>query len=178
MYKYTNLTLQEIQDLAPLFGCKFAVYMLLRLFAGSNGVAYPSQATLADLSGFNARNIRTALKQLQEAGKIEHIGYHQGAISTAKYRVGSNDPIGSNDPKGADQMILPSRIKRSYPLGSNDPTIIKKDKQKEEYKENEPPVIFPSQSSQSNQSTQSTQSPKPKFKLRDSLINWDTIKRI
>ena len=176
MYKYTNLTLQEIQDLAPLFGCKFAVYMLLRLFAGSNGVAYPSQATLEDLSGFNARNIRTALKQLQEAGKIEHIGYHQGAISTAKYRVGSNDPIGSNDPKGADQMILPSRIKRSYPLGSNDPTIIKKDKQEEEYKDNAP-VIFPSQSSQS---TQSTQSPISRFheKLKNSSINWDAIKRI
>ena len=78
MYKYHKLSLEEIQRLSPLLGCKFAVLMLLKLYAGSNGVAYPSQSTLSELSGFNTRNIRAAIKKLIEAGEIVQIGYHYG----------------------------------------------------------------------------------------------------
>ena len=67
MYKYTKVTLEEIQrSCSRLLGCKFAVlYAPQALFAGSNGVAYPSQKPAsADLSGYNARNIRAAIKKL------------------------------------------------------------------------------------------------------------------
>lgn len=171
MYKYTKVTLDEIQRLAPLLGCKFAVLMLLRLYAGSNGVAYPSQKSLSDLSGYNARNIRAAIKKLIEAGEIVQVGYHNGLQRTAKYRVGSSSPIGSNDPKGEDQMILGGRIIESYRVGSNDPTIITKEDNKEE-KEDNKPSDFSLSDSQSTQSTQSTFNPKK------SRINWDTIKRL
>jgi hypothetical protein len=68
-------------------------------------------------------------------------------------------------------MILEGRIIESYRVGSNDPTIITKEDNKEEKEDNEP-SDFSLSDSQSTQSTQSTFTPKK------SRINWDTIKRL
>jgi hypothetical protein len=58
-------------SIAAMGQVAFAVYMVLRSFAGQDERCYPSVATLAALSGVHGRGVRYALQRLVELGFVE-----------------------------------------------------------------------------------------------------------
>ncbi len=170
MYKWTKITVEEIERYASVFGAKASVYFLIKMFAGSQGVAYPSQQSLSKLTGFSVRAIRKALKQLQQEGMISHVGYEQGLMRTAKYRVGTKVPTPQ------EQKCLGGRNKSADGVGTKVPTNKNQENEsREEENENEnSSVSSPSFSSEQLQNKTTNQT---KTKT-DLFIDWDQITRI
>lgn len=170
MYKWTKITLEEIEGYASVFGAKASVYFLLKMFAGSQGVAYPSQHRLSKLTGFSVRAIRKALKQLQEEGMISHVGYEQGLMRTAKYRVGTKVPTPQ------EQKCLPNRNKSAEGVGTKVPTNKNQENESRE-EENENENASNSSPSFSSEELQNQTTNQTKTKT-DLFIDWDQITRI
>ena len=87
MYRYTRITRDELNLLSPHIGAKGAVYLALKLFAGSNNTAYPTRSTLSEITGYSVPSVARALSQLLEAKLITRTGYQtlKSGQSTAVY---------------------------------------------------------------------------------------------
>ena len=130
MFKFTTITKEEITRYAQTLGAPASVYLLLKLYGGKAGIAYPSQKSLSDLTGFSERTIRRALKQLQDDHMIDHLGYKQGLIRTAIYRVGQIRPPPQHPP---DRSGRGGRTDLAGGVGQIWPPINKKEKKKDNY---------------------------------------------
>ena len=77
-----------LQDLAAKASCKGEILTLLGLmtFADANGMAWPSQSTLAKRTRLPLRSIQRAMARLEASGMIEKTGETAGR-SVVKWRV-------------------------------------------------------------------------------------------
>ena len=159
MYEYTIITREEVKAHAKVFGATVSVYLILKMYAMKENIAYPSQRTLSEWTGFTTRAVRKALKTLKERGLIRQVGYQKGLIKTAIYKIValekeavSNEQLIPNTlvstppkivPIDKENKFLSGRNNGSGRIGSNVPTKNKKEKKEDNYDEKSPIKINP-----------------------------------
>ena len=84
MYHWTKISKEEINSLPP--NCVWAVYFVLKMFMGSNGVAYPSRETIADVVGCSKSSVKRAIKELIDRGLIVRDGFEPKS-QTARFKL-------------------------------------------------------------------------------------------
>lgn len=123
MFRYTRITRDELAKISPLIGCKGAVYIALKLYAGTNNRAYPTRQTLSEITGYSVPSVARALSQLLEAKLIQRIGYHEhkGGQSIPVYSF----PVYSTAPQTRTKSdSSETRIKSDTPYQNlDDPRI-------------------------------------------------------
>jgi hypothetical protein len=73
-------------------GAERAVYMALESYADSSGVAWPSRATIADLTGYSIGAVKKALCRLREVGLVESVQVmRRGGIVGCRYWLATYD---------------------------------------------------------------------------------------
>jgi DNA-binding transcriptional MocR family regulator len=89
VFKWAKIQIEDIQQGAKILGTKTCVFYLLKMYAGKTDemLAYPSQSTLAEISGLSVSSIAKALKQLKDAGWIALEGYTDTPMRTAIWRI-------------------------------------------------------------------------------------------
>lgn len=85
MFKWTKISQAEMAALKMT--AESAVYFTLKMFMGTNGIAYPAASTLAEITGFSVKQIRRATKSLKEKGLIVRDGFDSRS-QTARYKLG------------------------------------------------------------------------------------------
>ena len=101
-----------------------AVYFTLKMFMGSGGVAYPSHATIASLTGLSVVSVRKAKNKLLEKGLIVRDGFDT-VKQTARFKL----------PNGGDTVVTRGGGKQSI-------TNKEKENKKENKKEQKQPNPF------------------------------------
>ena len=94
MYRWTKITREEMTALH--MSAESAVYFTLKMFMGSRGVAYPSHATIASLTGLSVVSVRKAKNKLLQKGLIVRDGFDP-VNQTARFKL----------PKGGDTVVTP-----------------------------------------------------------------------
>jgi len=119
--QFIKVTKQDAILFNQLSKAAIMVLIHMRFYAGANGEAYPSKATLADDTGLSIGSIKRALKELKEAGAINLKAARR--TSTNVWEIGGSKidqngiiskPMGiKNDPQkdqkrsiGGSKMIL------------------------------------------------------------------------
>ena len=69
-----------------------AVYFTLKMFMGTNGVAYPAASTLAEVTGYSIKQVRRATKSLKEKGLLVRDGFDSRS-QTARYKLGDESGV-------------------------------------------------------------------------------------
>lgn len=84
VYRWTKISKEEINSLPT--NSVWAVYFILKMFMGSNGVAYPSASTIAEIAGCSVKSVRRATKELLDRGLIVRDGFdHKN--QTARFKL-------------------------------------------------------------------------------------------
>jgi hypothetical protein len=73
-------------------GAERAVYMALESYADASGVAWPSRATIADLTGYSVGAVKKAVSRLREVGLVESVQViRRGGIVGCRYWLTTYD---------------------------------------------------------------------------------------
>lgn len=142
MFKYTKITLKEIQSLK--MSAYSSVYLVLKLFAMSNNTAWPSYSTLAEHTGLTIGSIKRSIKQLEKDGLIKRTGTHKAKSGQttivysfpAEQVVSDKIPVSDKTPEGyliRDQGgILSDKKGVSYKRPKEEEEEKEKEKEKED----------------------------------------------
>ena len=129
MYRWTKITRAEMTALH--MSAESAVYFTLKMFMGSGGVAYPSHATIASLTGLSVVSVRKAKNKLLEKGLIVRDGFDP-VNQTARFKL----------PKGGDTLVTPPDTLVTRGGGKQSITNKEKENKKENKKEQKQPNPF------------------------------------
>ena len=133
MYKYTKITREEIEALDMT--SEAAVYFIMKLFMGKNGVAYPTSATISNILNISVRSVQNARRKLLKKGLIVRDGY-ESKTGNARYKLGVQ-----NLAQGC--KILQGGGEESFRGGGAESCthINKKEKEKEVEEEKSPNIL-------------------------------------
>jgi DNA-binding MurR/RpiR family transcriptional regulator len=89
VYNWTKIHLEDIRQGAKILGAKACVFYLLKMYAGKSPdkLAYPSQSSIADITGLSQSSVAKALKQLKLSRWIEFRGYTDTNKRTAIWAI-------------------------------------------------------------------------------------------
>ena len=73
VYHWTKITKEEIEQLPK--NAEWSVYFTLKMFMGSNGVAYPAASTIAQITGCSVPSVRRAIRGLLKKGLLVRDGF-------------------------------------------------------------------------------------------------------
>lgn len=90
VFHWTKITREEISALSMT--AESAVYFTLKMFMGTNGVAYPSASTLSEVTGYSVKMVRRATKSLKEKGLLVRDGFDSRS-QTARYKLGDESGV-------------------------------------------------------------------------------------
>lgn len=102
MYHWTKVTREEIDSLPP--NCVWAVYFVLKMFMGSNGVAYPARETVAEIVGCSTSSVKRAVRELVDRGLLVRDGYEPKS-QTARFKLPKANQGGSNLVQGGSNVV-------------------------------------------------------------------------
>ena len=105
MYRWTKITQKEMEVL--YMSAESAVYYTLKMFMGSGGVAYPSAATIARLTGLSVHSVRKSTKTLLEKGLIVRDGFDPNN-QTARFKLADEGTNQSATP--TNQSTTPNTV--------------------------------------------------------------------
>ena len=131
VYRWTKINKNEIDSLPK--NVEWAVYFILKMFMGSNGVAYPAASTVAQLAGCSVPSVKRAIRSLVDKGMLVRDGFDP-KNNTARFKLPKADEGGSNLIGGISNLNRGSISNLNTPPLSNLNTN-KKEKQKEKEKE-------------------------------------------
>ena len=131
VYRWTKITQEEIELLPK--NAEWAVFFTLKMFMGSNGVAYPAASTLAEITGCSVPSVKRAIRSLISKGLLVRDGFDPKK-NTARFRLGNSAEGGSNLVGGISNLNTP-------PLSNLNTN--KKEKQKELINKNNQTRINP-----------------------------------
>jgi hypothetical protein len=139
MYSWTKINKNEIDSLPK--NVEWAVYFILKMFMGSNGVAYPAASTVAQLAGCSVPSVKRAIRSLVEKGMLIRDGFDP-KNNTARFKLPKADEGGSNLVGGISNLNRGGISNLNTPPLSNLNTN-KKEKQKELINKNNQTKINP-----------------------------------
>ena len=135
MFKYTKITLKEIQTLK--MSAYSSTYLVLKLFAMSKNTAWPAYSTLAEHTGLTLGSIKRSIKQLEKDGLIKRTGTH-------KAKSGQTTIVYSFPEEVSDKRPVSDKTPEGYLIGSKRGILLdqkevsdKRPKEEEEEKEKE-----------------------------------------
>lgn len=115
MFKWTKITQDEIAALHMT--AESAVYFMLKMYMGTNGIAYPSAATLADKTGLSIHSVRAARKKLLEKGLIKRAGFDENT-QAARFIL-SSQGTNQNTPPTNENTTPPTNQSTTPPTNEN-----------------------------------------------------------
>ena len=139
MYRWTKITQQEIELLPK--NAEWAVFFTLKMFMGSNGVAYPAASTIAEITGCSVPSVKRAIRSLIQKGLLVRDGF-EPKKNTARFKLGKPAEGGSDLVGGISNLNREGESNVNTPPLSNLNTN-KKEKQKELIKKNNQSKINP-----------------------------------
>ena len=139
MYHWTKVTSEEINSLPK--NTTWAVYFILKMFMGSNGVAYPAAATVANLAGCSVKSVRRAIADLIARGLLVRDGFDPKR-QTARYRLPKADKGTPNLSQGTPNLSRGGTPNLSRGGTPNLSPNKEKEKEKENKKEPKKPNPF------------------------------------
>ena len=101
VYRWTKITKQEIELLPK--NAEWAVYFTLKMFMGSNGVAYPAASTIAEITGCSVPSVRRAIRSLVAKGLLTRDGFDPKK-NTARFCLPQSQEGCSNMQQGISNL--------------------------------------------------------------------------
>lgn len=141
---FIKVTKEDLKAFQSLSKSAILVYFEMRFYAGIDGRAFPSKATLSDNTGLSIGSIKRALRELKEIGVIEVTNARRTSSNEYKVQSFKNEPEGvKSNPKEVQKKAV-GGTKKSFEGIEKNPLskdIKKKDKTYKEIEDTHEDII-------------------------------------